>query len=52
MELKRVGDLLICIAVGLLLVAVVGDSDAEQPWRAIGIVAGLGQAVALWWRRW
>jgi signal transduction histidine kinase len=50
-ELKRAGDLLICIAVGLLLVAVVGDSGAEQPWRAIGMVAGLGQAVALWWRR-
>jgi signal transduction histidine kinase len=59
-ELKRaprrgrwepIADLVVCLAVGLLLVGVVGDSDAAQPWRALGMVAGLGQAIALWWRR-
>jgi signal transduction histidine kinase len=50
-ELKRTADFLLCVAVALLLFAVVGDSDAEAPWKAIGIVAGIGQGVALWWRR-
>jgi hypothetical protein len=52
-ELRRapIADFAVCLAVALLLVAVVGDSGAEQPWRAIGMVSALGQAVALWWRR-
>jgi signal transduction histidine kinase len=50
-ELKRSLDFLLCVVVAALLIGVVGDSDAVQPWRALGMVAGLGQAVALWWRR-
>ncbi len=51
MELKQAGDFLICAAVALLVVGVVGDGDAEQPWRAIAMVAAIGQGAALWWRR-
>jgi signal transduction histidine kinase len=51
LELRRAVDLAVCLAVGLVLLGVVGDSDAGQPWRALGMAAGLGQAVALWWRR-
>jgi signal transduction histidine kinase len=50
-ELKRLADLAVCLAVVLVLLGVVGDSGAEQPWRLIGMVAGVGQGVALWWRR-
>jgi signal transduction histidine kinase len=50
-ELKRVLDGAVCLAIVLVLVGVVGDSGAEQPWRAIGMVAGLAQGIALWWRR-
>ncbi len=51
MELKRAGDFLICVVVALLVIGVVGDTDAEQPWRAIAMLAAIGQGVALWWRR-
>ncbi len=60
MELRRatrreraapVVDAAICLAVALLLVGVVGDSDPGPPWGAIGMVAAVAQGVALWWRR-
>src|SRR5262249_4484626 len=41
----------VAVAVALLVVGVVGDSDAAQPWRAIGFVTALAQGGALWWRR-
>jgi signal transduction histidine kinase len=50
-ELKQVGDFFLCLAVAVLLFGVVGDSDAVQPWRAIGMAAALGQGASLWWRR-
>jgi signal transduction histidine kinase len=50
-ELKRSLDFLVCVVVAALLIGVVGDSGAEQPWRALGMVGAVGQGVGLWWRR-
>src|SRR3954470_1617034 len=50
-ELKRAADFLLCVVVAAVLIGIVGDGDAAQPWQALGMVAAVVQGVALWWRR-